>query len=156
MLDDLKGLLPECSFLDTSRQTYWYAHAAEVIPYHAIDETLGEYEPALSALGRFTALEVAVSSLCPLHRVQPYAVWRSEDGVGKTEWMLASEGAWRHDARTGTVTECVEISLRSFGYQPISDELFFRLVPGVESEYVDEPRVKDLIFGPFTFGQAEG
>lgn len=152
VVSDVSTLLPDYSVYDVSSLTAWYAYSFEVIPLPGMPDMPGDYEHALAKLGDFIGLSVAVSVLCPLYRLQPFRAWLQDDGLPVCKWIDGGSEYREALKLCSEVVSCVNLSMRSFGYSPISARLFCKRVKNVTLEHTDAPRVKDFLFGPVLFG----
>ncbi len=156
LLESLQQERPSWSFVDASRMSFWYSFLCDAIPYPgmAAPSALDEYQPALAAKGDLVVLTIAASTLCPVFHMQPYHVRLGAHGYVEASWT--GQGSLPEDVRSALadVSAAAGSLLRTQGYMALPPALFCRELPGFKMDFVTgTPMVKDLLFGPFTFGE---
>jgi len=154
IINDLVELLPDHSVFDTSSLTYWHSYSAEIIPFQSMssEKTLDDFEPILADINEFMAYNIAVSALCPIYHLQPFRVYKGYLDKLSTEWIPINKIDSKILTNYNSISCIVDNSLRSYGYQPIPSELLFKELH-IDMQYTDNAKVKDLVFGSFTFGE---
>ncbi len=156
LVEAMRDACPSWSFVDASRMTFWNSYTCDAIPYPGMNtpSALHEYQPALGVLGEFVGLTIAASTLCPVFHMQPHRVWLDSQCHVDSRWTGYGDLSAAVRRQLAAVSAAAEPLLGALGYTRLPQDLFCRELPGFRMDFVTgTPMVKDLLFGPFTFGE---